>query len=197
MNFDSKTVKDSVKINRTAKLPVGIHSDINLDKVEVSKTANGYEYIEFLFKQKESGEEARQRIFFPNGDARQFDDETPQEANQRDVNQRLAHVIVITETLNANKDCNIEAKTFAEFCNKAAEVAMKGKDTTVRLKLVPNSKGYTDFPKYPNYIENQDLTKETRLRFSEKELQRISDLAAPKSDNPLIDTAKPAADLPF
>ena len=186
---------------KRSKLDMGIHSNCYLESVEISKSKSGNEFMEFIFDKKDEASYINQRIWFPNDNPKAFNDETPEEALQREVNSKLAHIVKIMKCFVSDKNAEITATTFAEFCEIAKAKIEKSsfKEQALYLKVIYDKDGiYTQFPRFPNYIQKQEEGKDCKLKFStwEKENRCTpANVQGPEGDNPI--NSVDDSDLPF
>ena len=186
---------------KRSKMGMGIHSNCFLESVEISKTKTGIEFMEFIFAKKDEPTYINQRIWFPNENPKAFGDETPEQALQREVNSKLAHIIKIMKCFMSEKEAEITANSFGEFCAIAkSKIEKKSfKDQPVYLKVIFDKDGiYTQFPRFPNYIQKQEEEKECKLKFSKWEKENrctAAEVKAPEGDDPL--NGMDATALPF
>lgn len=171
-----------------SRLPVGIHTAVRVTKSEV-----GDNYIDFHYEK--DGATQHKRVWFPSEDkVWTRDGESKADALERSKREALAHVtkhlhIFLTE----EEFATFEANSFEEYVNKAAVVLEDKLDRhLVNLKLIYDSDGqYSDFGRYPDYIEKYVEDQKPTLYYTKYELQnRIKPAAASvaTSDDAVVGT---------
>lgn len=179
--------------SKKSYLPIGIHQDCFVLSAEVVK-GEGNPYMSISFIQPVSNSVADKRIYFPDGNAQTRDGETQEEANKRNITNRLAHVTMITDAVLDDKYKDFTAASFEEFVTTAVQrIKQYGMKTPVVIKLVPNSKGYSSFPNYADGVARQ-VEGKTPLTFSKKELEAIR---AMSQEKPSTTLSKEDNELPF
>lgn len=206
--FSTKQAKENLQANsKRTRLSPGIHTGVYLENVEITETVNGKPYMEFMFVKKETNEVAPKRVWFPSDKPYIKDGEDENQAKQREVNEALGHIVTILECFVPSDEAEITAGSFKEFCEVAAG-KIKGssfEDTPVRLKLLYDAAGvFTEFPRFPNYIERDVPGTEIKLKFSKWELANrmtpSEESEAPKDNSSSIlngKTEDKTDDLPF
>ena len=201
--FSTKAVNEYIDdSSKRAKMGMGIHSNCVLESVEIAKTKTGIDFMEFIFVKKEDNSFMNQRVWFPNGNVKPYEGETKEEALQREINSKLAHIVKILKCfVSTEKGAEINAASFEEFCAVARDKILKTKfkDTPVYLKVTYDKDGiYTEFPRFPNYIQVIKEGEPCKLKFSTWEKENRCTSAAitiPENDNPLANANDD--DLPF
>jgi hypothetical protein len=173
--YNTKSVNDLIEDStKRSKMGVGIHSNCNLESIEIAKTKANVDYMEFIFVKKEDNTFMNQRIWFPNPNPKPFDGETPEQALEREIKSKLSHVVKILKTFVSEKDAEINANSFGEFCSiaKARIEKTNFKNQPVYLKVIYDKDGvFTQFPTFPNYIQKQVEGQECRIKMSAWELE--------------------------
>ena len=178
---------------RTTSIPVGIQDDCTMTSVEKKTASNGSVYLEFAFEDA-SGNTLKhtewdidpERITPKPG-------ETTQEAVSRRVNSMLMRVKHICTKFVPENLFQVQGNSFGELCDgviRSLGTTYAGKK--VRLKVVYNWKDYSSLPNFCPFVEDMQLSPETKLRITqydkmEKSAQEATAQAA-TSDS---------SDLPF
>lgn len=184
--------------SKRSRMSVGIHSNCYLDTVEIAKSKSNVDFMDFIFVKKDDNSTTTQRIWFPNGNPQPVNGESPEQALEKEIKGKLAHIVKIMNCF-VNKDSDINAGSFMEFCEIAKSKIEKSgyKTQPVYLKLIYDKDGiFTQFPKFPNYIQKQVDGEPCMIEISKWEKENrmtAAEIKAPKEDNPLIDTSE----LPF
>ena len=196
--FNTKQIKEVSKTNNRSKLGFGIHDDCVMSAVEVGVTSSGSQYIDLIFERPATNEWNNKRIWYPSDDAKPRDGETQEEANNRDITQRLEHIVAVMDVYLTDKESEVQATTFDEFCQKAVRaLGNKFVGVPVRLKLTYDKDGiYSEFPRFPGYVERQIEGSPTRLKFSKWELEnRCTPSDGPDSNSPGLTAAPDVTNL--
>lgn len=200
--YNTKAVSEYIDdSSKRSKMSVGVHSNCFLESMEIAKSKSNVEYMEFNFVKKEDNTVMNQRVWFPNADPRPFEGETPEQALQREVNSKLAHVVKIMKCFISEKEAEISAGSFGEFCQIAKAKIEKTayKNQPLYLKVIYDKEGlFPQFPNFPNYIQKQVEGQECKVKMSNWELENRCTPAqiveAPKGNNTLNSDTD---DLPF
>lgn len=158
-----------------SRIPVGIHENCKVSSVEV-----GERWIDFNYEK--DGATNNKRVWFSTPDkVWTRDGESKEQAFERSKKEDLAHVTKHLHIFLTEEEFeNFEAKTYEEFMNKAAAILEDKLDrTTVNLKLIYDKEGmYSEFGRYPDYIEEYVEGEKPTLYYTKYELQNRTTPAA-------------------
>lgn len=151
-----------------SRIPVGIHEAVNVTKTEV-----GESYIDFHYEK--DGATQHKRIWFPTIDkVWTKDGESKEDALERSKREALAHVTKHLHIFLTDEEFQgFEAKSFEEYVNKAAATLENKLDRCqVNVKLIYDTDGqYSDFGRYPDYVEKFIEGQKPTLYYTKYELQ--------------------------
>lgn len=165
------------------KFPVGVHS-----KCKVVSVEKGDNFIDFNYESEDGDLYHNKRVWFPSVDKLYpRDGETVAQAFDRDVNERLAHIVKhLRIFLSPEEIEKFQAPDFESFAEKAALVLNDRvlSSKYVNLSLIYDSDGeYSTFGRYPNYIEEYVEGKEPTIGPSDWERKnRMTPKEEPKVD---------------
>ena len=191
--------------SRNSKFGAGIQENAELTEVTLGETQSGKKFLDFIFTRKETQEFHNKRVWYPGDTPRVRDGETEAQAAQREVNEALEHIISIVETYLPSDKAAIMANNFEDFCKKAQK-KLKGhfEGKKVRVKILYDQNGvYTQFAKFPPYVELQLEGQRSRLKISRWEQEnRMTPADGPSTDLPFTNSndlgpVADADDLPF
>jgi len=197
LQFNTKTAKEAIVVRRNY-LQAGIHHNCNLVEYAIKATPNGNQFVSFTFEQDETKEVAELKIWYPQPErAIARDEETQEQAAQREVNRAIGALIHVVEVVTGAEMPTITATTFEGFATSTLAVLNKGKKNKVKVKQIYDKNGlYATFPNNTPYLELQS-TEPTRLKFTKFEIEnRLKKAVAPEAT---VDTsnATKTDDLPF
>lgn len=153
-----------------AKIPVGIHGDVNFLGLKKDTT-----WWDILFVKPATRQTIHKRLFQPTGEYT-YENETPEEAYNREVDNNLKHVVhLLREFLGDESTSQLEAPDYEAFVEMAADYLDQFIGEQVWLKVIPDRKGkYPDLGRYPNYVERFVEGMETTLKFTKKEGEAVA-----------------------
>lgn len=205
--FSTKEARKELKPTKRSRLVPGIYDGVYLEEILIGATPNGNQYMDFNFVKKDEDRVSYLRIWFPNGKNTPRDAESQADADQREINGKIAWILTIMECYMTSEECEIDANSFDEFCDKAKAImnAQDFGDTQLRIKLVPDKElKYSEFPRFPGgAIERVVEGSAPRVHFSKWEkLNRVTPYRlqreAPTSDDTIVNTGTATEDdLPF
>lgn len=149
-----------------SKIPVGIQSGVSFNGL-----VRDQEWWDIKFSK--DGQQLHKRLFDPTG-SYQFDDETPEQALEREMEANLRHAANLAHVIVGEKASEIEAPDYHAFMKAIADAVNPHKGFLVNLKVIPDRKlKYPDLGKYPNYLERHQEGVESKLKYSKKELELL------------------------
>ncbi|MFW6225672.1 MAG: hypothetical protein ACOC3V_01775 [bacterium] len=170
-NIDSET-------NATNFIDVGIHENVELDRVEYDVSPKGNKFLAFYFKK--DGKELSHTEWEPvDNDNKKLNDK---------INNQMKRVKHIATKFISEEEFEFNASDFEDFSNKVIE-KLKGKyeGKKVRIKVVYNYNNYTSFPNYVPFIESMDIPKEN----SKLEISSIDKMTKDRPDTETTITDNP------
>ncbi len=195
LQFNSKVAKESQPVRRNY-LQAGIHEHCNLVEFGLKTTPNGTKYVSFLFEQEGSSEIAEHKVWYPRPETAQpREEETVEQAQQREVNNALSQVIHIVENVTMEEMPVITATTFEGWAEQAIARLTNKKKHQVKLKLIYDKNGqFATTPNRVPFVEAQEVNP-TRLKFSKFEIEnRLKKAEAPEAT---VSTSNDVDKLPF
>ena len=183
-------------------MPVGINENIILKEVNVKKTENGRDFLEFIFE-NENGQTATMTEW--KNEKNQWV-VTDSDLQSRD-NQQFGRILQIIDAVKGGHN-DFEGNSFLEMINWAALQFADGDDNKVRLKVTYDKKGYTQVSKNGVFIESMEVAKESSQiklwksdlleRPVQADVEKPSDPLTGTTSAPVTADSKTGADdLPF
>lgn len=196
--FSTKTATINNTEFSSPYMPVGINENVSLESVEVRRSPQGKNFIEFVFVD----DEGRKASFTEWKNEKNLWVKTDEDLQNRD-NLQFGRILQLINCYTSNVE--FEANSFGEMIEWVANTLNK-LDTTkkLRLKVVYDKKGYTKVSSLGVYVEPMDV-EESQIKIWKNDLLERPVVADKESDNdPLSDIATPdttvqsgADDLPF
>lgn len=201
--YSTKTATTNNTEFNSSYMPVGINDNITLKSVNVAKSPNGHDFLEFTFENAEG-----QSVTMTEWkNEKNMWIKTDEELQQRD-NQQFGRILQIIDAVKGSHD-EFEGNSFPEMINWAKnqlfpEGVNEVKMNYVRLKVVYDKKGFTAVSRNGIFIEPMSIT-ESQIKLWKNDLLERPIVAdkEPAAD-PLSVTAAPvtetqtgADDLPF
>lgn len=146
--YSTKTAITNNEEFVSSYMPVGINENVTLKEVNVSKTAQGRDFLEIIFE-NEKGQTAAMTEW---KNEKNMWIKTDEDLQNRD-NQQFGRILQVIDAVNGKHD-DFEGSSFTEMINwvKAQlEVIMLA--TPLRLKVVYDKKGYTKVSSLGTFIE--------------------------------------------
>jgi hypothetical protein len=189
-------------------MPVGINENITLKEVNVNKSPQGKDFLEFVFE-NESGQTATMTEWKNEKNTWIVTDDDLQSAD----NRQFGRILQIIDAANGSHT-DFEGSSFAEMINwvKAQlEPATNPANMRqgMRIKVVYDKKGYTQVSKNGIFIESMSIPKEdSQIKLWKNDLtERPVKADVEKPNDPLAGNSTPvtesastgtgADDLPF
>jgi hypothetical protein len=186
--FNAKSNSEYLPTNSAGKkIPVGIHAKCKVTDINI-----GENFIDFVYADSESRVHNK-RVWFPDPTKPPMPkaDESVSEAIHRDAQERAAHITAHLKSMANNDEwMSISAPTFRDYAMMAKRYLDTVKDTAyINLKLVLDKDlEWSEFPRYPNYIEKYIDGEAPTLKFSEWELKnrvhKPKDDGTPSAETP-------------
>lgn len=184
-------------------MPVGINENITLKEVNVNKSPQGKDFLEFVFE-NESGQTATMTEWKNEKNTWIVTDDDLQSAD----NRQFGRILQILDAVKGGHN-DFEGSSFAEMINWTKAQFADGDSDKVRLKVVFDKKGYTQVSKNGIFIESMSIPKEdSQIKLWKNDLlERPVKADVEKPNDPLAGNSTPvtesastgtgADDLPF
>lgn len=199
--YSTKTAVTNNEEFNSSYMPVGINENITLKEVNVSKTANGRDFLEIIFE-NEQGQTATMTEW---KNEKNMWIKTDEDLQKRD-NQQFGRILQIVDCFGLRPE--FEGSSFVEMINWVKGILDQYKsidNKSLRLKVVYDKNGYTKVSNLGIFVEPMSVT-ESQIKLWKNDLLERPIVAdrEPASD-PLTMTSAPvtadsntgANDLPF
>lgn len=187
--YSTKTATTNNNEFNSSYMPVGINDNVNLSAVNVLKSQQGRDYIEFVFT-NESGQTAS---FTEWKNEKNMWIKTDEDLQRRD-DQQFGRILQIINCFY-DKTPEFEGASFFEMINwvkakldQFINSNLPKKD--LRLKVVYDKKGYTKVSSLGVYVEPMNVEKSQIKLWKNDLLERP--VIADKEDDPLVAAANEA-----
>jgi len=157
-------------------MPVGINENITLKEVNVSKTPQGRDFLEIIFE-NENGQTATMTEW--KNEKNQWI-VTDEDLQRRD-NQQFGRILQVIDAFKGGHN-EFEGSSFIEMITWA-KMQLAGANTSVRLKVTYDKKGYTQVSKNGIFVESMGVT-ESQIKLWKSDLL----------ERPIVADKEPAAD---
>lgn len=195
--YSTKTAVTNNEEFNSSYMPVGINENVTLKEVNVNRTVNGRDFLEFIFENA-AGQTATMTEWKNEKNMWVKSDEDLQ---NRD-NQQFGRILQVIDAVNGNHN-DFEGATFLEMINWVKSQFVTIADTKTRLKVVYDKKGYTKVSTLGTFVEPM-TTETSQIKLWKNDLlERPIQADEEKSADPLSSNATPvtentgADDLPF
>jgi hypothetical protein len=197
--YSTKTATTNNNEFNDSYMPVGINDNITLKEVNVNKSPQGKDYLEFVFQ----NEEGKTASFTEWKNEKNTWIKTDEDLQNRD-NKQFGRILQIVKCFKNNPE--FEGSSFVEMINwvKTTLTTIGEWDKTLlRLKVIYDKKGYTTVSKNGIYVEPMS-TEESQIKLWKNDLLERPIVADNESStDPLTQQSTPvtekngADDLPF
>lgn len=197
--YSTKTATTNNNEFNDSYMPVGINDNITLKEVNVNKSPQGKDYLEFVFQ----NEEGKTVSFTEWKNEKNTWIKTDEDLQNRD-NKQFGRILQIVKCFK--NDPEFEGSSFVEMINwvKTTLTTIGEWDKTLlRLKVIYDKKGYTTVSKNGIYVEPMS-TEESQIKLWKNDLLERPIVADNESStDPLTQQSTPvtekngADDLPF
>ena len=179
-------------------MPVGINENITLKEVNVNKTPNGRDFLEFIFE-NEQGQTASMTEW--KNEKNQWI-VTDEDLQKRD-NQQFGRILQILDAVKGGHN-DFEGSSFVEMINWVKAQFSDGDNNKLRLKVVYDKNGYTKVSSLGVFVEPMDV-EQSQIKLWKNDLQERpvkADVEKPNdplagNSAPVTETKTGADDLPF
>ena len=197
--YSTKTAITNNNEFNDSYMPVGINDNVTLKEVNVNKSPQGKDYLEFVFQ----NEEGKTASFTEWKNEKNTWIKTDEDLQNRD-NKQFGRILQIVKCFK--NDPEFEGSSFVEMINwvKTTLTTIGEWDKTLlRLKVIYDKKGYTTVSKNGIYVEPMS-TEESQIKLWKNDLLERPIVADNESStDPLTQQSTPvtekngADDLPF
>lgn len=197
--YSTKTATTNNNEFNDSYMPVGINDNVTLKEVNVNKSPQGKDYLEFVFQ----NEEGKTASFTEWKNEKNTWIKTDEDLQNRD-NKQFGRILQIVKCFK--DDPEFEGSSFVEMINwvKTTLTTIGEWDKTLlRLKVIYDKKGYTTISKNGIYVEPMS-TEESQIKLWKNDLLERPIVADNESStDPLTQQSTPvtekngADDLPF
>lgn len=197
--YSTKTATTNNNEFNDSYMPVGINDNVTLKEVNVNKSPQGKDYLEFVFQ----NEEGKTASFTEWKNEKNTWIKTDEDLQNRD-NKQFGRILQIVKCFK--NDPEFEGSSFVEMINwvKTTLTTIGEWDKIpLRLKVIYDKKGYTTVSKNGIYVEPMS-TEESQIKLWKNDLLERPIVADNESStDPLTQQSTPvtekngADDLPF
>lgn len=197
--YSTKTATTNNNEFNDSYMPVGINDNVTLKEVNVNKSPQGKDYLEFVFQ----NEEGKTASFTEWKNEKNTWIKTDEDLQNRD-NKQFGRILQIVKCFK--NDPEFEGSSFVEMINwvKTTLTTIGEWDKTLlRLKVIYDKKGYTTVSKNGIYVEPMSI-EESQIKLWKNDLLERPIVADNESStDPLTQQSTPvtekngADDLPF
>lgn len=197
--YSTKTATTNNNEFNDSYMPVGINDNVTLKEVNVNKSPQGKDYLEFVFQ----NEEGKTASFTEWKNEKNTWIKTDEDLQNRD-NKQFGRILQIVKCFK--NDPEFEGSSFIEMINWVKTTLTtigKWDKTLLRLKVIYDKKGYTTVSKNGIYVEPMS-TEESQIKLWKNDLLERPIVADNESStDPLTQQSTPvtekngADDLPF
>lgn len=201
--YSTKTATTNNNEFNGSYMPVGINENVTLKEVNVSKTPNGRDFLEIIFK-NEQGQTATMTEW---KNEKNMWIKTDEDLQKRD-DQQFGRILQVIDAF-CGKHGDFEGSSFVEMINWAQNEFENAKSyltesTKLRLKVVYDKKGFTKVSSLGIFVEPMGVTESQIKLWKNDLLERpvvadVEPAADPLSVTaaPVTETSTGADDLPF
>ena len=158
-------------------MPVGINENITLKEVNVNKTPNGRDFLEFIFE-NEQGQTASMTEW---KNEKNMWITTDEDLQKRD-NQQFGRLLQIIDAVKGGHS-DFEGSSFLDMITWVKLTLSSGENNPVRLKVVYDKKGFTKVSTLGIFVEPMSVT-ESQIKLWKNDLL----------ERPIVADREPAAD---
>lgn len=197
--YSTKTATTNNNEFNDSYMPVGINDNVTLKEVNVNKSPQGKDYLEFVFQ----NEEGKTASFTEWKNEKNTWIKTDEDLQNRD-NKQFGRILQIVKCFK--NDPEFEGSSFVEMINWVKTTLTtigEWNKTPLRLKVIYDKKGYTTVSKNGIYVEPMS-TEESQIKLWKNDLLERPIVADNESStDPLTQQSTPvtekngADDLPF
>ena len=183
--YSTKTATTNNTEFNSSYMPVGINENVTLNAVNVNKSPQGRDYIEFIFTNKD-GQTAS---FTEWKNEKNMWIKTDEDLQRRD-DQQFGRILQVMKCFYTDDLLNFEGESFVDMINwvKAKldqTINSNLPKVDLRLKVIYDKNGYTRVSSLGTYVEPMSV-EQSQIKLWKKDLL----------ERPIVADAEPAAD-PF
>ena len=197
--YSTKTATTNNNEFNGSYMPVGINTQVYLKEVNVSKSPNGRDFLEFVF----SNQDGQTASMTEWKNEKNMWIVTDEDLQRRDDSQFGRILQVIDAVKDEHPD--FEGSSFVEMINWVKDtIGATPNNKLLRLKVVYDKKGYTKVSSLGTFVEPMHIDEsQSQIKLWKNDLLERP-VQPDKEDDPLSTTAAPvtadstgADDLPF
>ena len=197
--YSTKTATTNNQEFNSSYMPVGINENIILKEVNVKKTENGRDFLEFVFE-NEDGQTATMTEW---KNEKNMWIKTDEDLQRRD-NQQFGRILQVIDAVKGGHN-DFEGSSFVEMITWAKICLGDGESSPVRLKVTYDKNGYTQVSKNGIFVEAMSVAESQIKLWKNDLLERPVKADEEKPNDPLTGTTSApvtadstgADDLPF
>lgn len=196
--YSTKTATTNNQEFTSSYMPVGINKQVHLKEVNVNKTANGRDFLEFVFE-NENGQTATMTEW---KNEKNMWIKTDEDLQKRDDAQ-FGRILQIIDSVKDDHP-DFEGSSFIEMINWVkATIGGTPNNKLLRLKVVYDKNGYTKVSNLGVFVEPMHISdEESQIKLWKNDLLERP-VVPDKEDDPLAisapvtETSTGVDDLPF
>lgn len=182
--YSTKTAKVSEQEFVSSYMPVGINSQVHLKEVNVNKSPQGRDFLEFVFE-NEFGQTATMTEW---KNEKNMWIKTDEDLQHRD-DQQFGRILQVIDAVKGEHP-EFEGNSFAEMINWAKSViGVTPNNKLLRLKVVYDKKGYTKVSTLGTFVEPMSVdVAESKVKLWKNDLLERPIVADNEAADPLAST---------
>lgn len=164
--YSTKTATTNNTEFNSAYMPVGINENVILNAVNVNKSPQGRDYIEFIF----TNAEGQTASFTEWKNEKNMWIKTDEELQQRD-DQQFGRILQVMDACLGEHE-EFEGSSFVEMINwveSKLNIVTGNLNTPLRLKVVYDKKGYTKVSSLGTFVEPMSV-EQSQIKLWKKDL---------------------------
>ena len=196
--YSTKTATTNNTEFNSSYMPVGINENIILKEVNVKKTENGRDFLEFVFE----NEDGQTTTMTEWKNEKNMWIKTDEDLQRRD-NQQFGRILQVIDAVKGGHN-DFEGSSFVEMITWAKTCLGDGESSPVRLKVTYDKNGYTQVSKNGIFVEAMSVAESQIKLWKNDLLERPVKADVEKPNDPLAGDSAPvtadstgADDLPF
>lgn len=198
--YSTKTATTNNNEFNSSYMPVGINNNVTLKEVNVKRTEQGRDFLEFIFENAD-GQTASMTEW---KNEKNMWIKTDEDLQRRD-NQQFGRILQIIDAVNGEHP-DFEGSSFVEMINWVKSVLTTPNNKQLRLKVVYDKNGFTKVSSLGIFVEPTSVT-ESQIKLWKNDLlerpvqpdKEDDPLGSPNIgvSTPVTETKTGADDLPF
>ena len=182
--YSTKTATTNNNEFNSSYMPVGINNNVTLKEVNVKRTEQGRDFLEFIFENAD-GQTASMTEW---KNEKNMWIKTDEDLQRRD-NQQFGRILQIIDAVNGEHP-DFEGSSFVEMINWVKSVLTTPNNKQLRLKVVYDKNGFTKVSSLGIFVEPTSIT-ESQIKLWKNDLLERP-IQPDKEDDPLVAAAKEA-----